>query len=395
MSLVHPRDIICNYLARIQAERTRYGQENVIHVSDLVTRKDFVYISRTISPVPMCHHLARMYTGYLWEKELIRDFQKYGYVHEPEYHARIRVKLRYPSGREEEREYTLLGHPDFVLNPTRPEHIIEMKTTRWEKQQVISIVQGQYRTLRAFGVEIPQPFGLDEEDKAHFPAFFNWVLQCAWYRWWFGRRRKVPFTLLVIYRDAVEEIELPERALFDVWNQFWELDLKKTIVALDLARRYGYQQNIPKILALLDHLYPTGLFGYISNDEQIVLQGWTLPYMKLTTPVWPDDLWIFNRWAYYWHIPRRPPLARERINNVTLGYADAKRLYIDWLVAEFIPAMFDVAKVLIEHVDIPEVEIRKIEPIGVSRSPLQITEEAIIRKIQRIEKLLTERGVKE
>ena len=74
MAAVHPRDILCNYLARIHGERTRYGQLSIMHVSDLLQRKDLLYIERTISPAPVCHHLARMYQGFMWEKEIMREF---------------------------------------------------------------------------------------------------------------------------------------------------------------------------------------------------------------------------------------------------------------------------------------------------------------------------------
>jgi len=388
MAAVHPKDILCNYLARIHGERTRYGQLSIMHVSDLLQRKDLLYIERTISPAPVCHHLARMYQGFMWEKEIMREFARYGYVHEPEYHARVVARLRYPSGREERREYTLLAHPDFVLNPSRPAHIIEMKTTRWGREEVISIVQGQYRTFRAFGVEVPQPFGLDENDEAHFPAFFDWILQCAWYRWYFGWRRRIRFTLFVIYRDAIAELELPDRALRAVWESFWELNLKKTIVALDLARRYSFRREIPFILAALDHLHITGLMGYISNDEILVEQGWTLPYIKLTTHKYPDDQWIFGRWRVHFGIRNRPPLANERFQGRKLSYAEAKRWQIDFLMTRFMPHVAELAQFLIQRYDIPAVDIIRIEPVGVSRSPLRITEEAFEEKLRRIEELL-------
>ena len=435
MVLAHPRDILCRYLARRHAERTRFGELFTIHVSDLVSRADFVYLERVGAPVPICGHLARMHMGFMWEKEVESEMARRGYVHEPEYVARVIAELAFPDGHTERREYTLVAHPDFVLNPTRPEHIVEMKSTRWDKKEVEVIVRGQISMLRRFDYPFPEELWDEGTNAPRFPAFWNWLFQVAVYRWYHGWRRRVPVTLLAIFRNSVDEFNVPEsglRALLEApvargGPSTFDSRLAIVIQALELARR-GYDPLHPLALAVIEQVHPIGMMGYIGNDDRLVTEGYTLPYFKLTNYDYERDAWIFAVWREVFGLSRRPILLGEPIPRMPVDvcreiqrrYRDAidricassepeKRMWcvlirncimgapniakaelVRYYATYLFPFLARLAGVLAERLNVPAVRIIRKAPVGVSRSPLQITEEAVEQKLERLEARLQE-----
>ncbi len=300
---VHPREILYNFLARKHALRTRYGRFRTIHVSDVFSRLDFVYLERLGMLGRDVDELARMYTGIMWEHELIQEFANRGYTHEPEYVGEVRI--RHADGTEV--TYSLIAHPDFVLNIRRPEHIVELKTTRWSRDEVEGIVRSQLDTLgsiygyygkrhREFWPFAPgaRPAPPHETflmyDAGTWPIFYNVMGQIAFYRSIFGWRRRIRYTVCYVYRDGVYEYDIPDEFLRYMYESYVLWRLPYVAYALYLAERFGFEWWMPFYLVLVDVSSFYGLLGYIANDDLAVTSGTTIPIPPIVTPT-DKNLW--------------------------------------------------------------------------------------------------------
>lgn len=285
-------EVLHSFLVRKHSERSRFGEYRTIHASDLVSRLDFIYLERLGMLPRDVHELARMCQGIMWEHELIQDLAHRGYVHEPEYIGEVVVNIG-----GQEIAYRLKAHPDFVLGPQRPRHIIELKTTRWEMDEVVGITTTHIYTLSRVAryyelihrVEYPQK----PEDPLHtfymynpreFPAFYNVMGQLAVYRSIFGWRRKLKYTLLYVYWDRVYEFDLPDDLLRNLYETYIMQRLPLVAYALYLAENLGWNRWVPPFLVALDISTLYGYLGYIANDSLAVRSQLTLPIPPIVTP---------------------------------------------------------------------------------------------------------------
>ncbi|RLI78209.1 hypothetical protein DRP04_10395 [Archaeoglobales archaeon] len=278
------------------------------------------------------HELARMYQGIMWEHELVQDLAHRGYVHEPEYIGEVVVNI---GGREI--TYRLKAHPDFVLGPQKPVHVIELKTTRWEMRDVINITTAHIHTLervaRYYELVHRVRYPDTPQDPQHtfylydpkqFPAFYNVMGQLAVYRSVFGWRRKVKYTLLYVYWDRVHEFDLPDDLLRNLYETYIMQRLPLVAYALYLAENVGWNRWIPPYLVVLDISTLYGYLGYIANDTLAVKSQLTLPIPPIVTPR-NENYYAYQEFDAFWgiNLRRRIRTAEEVFEEYVEKLADA------------------------------------------------------------------------